>query len=1016
MTVGARNLHLSAACIIPNLTGDQAITGRLWIRGYNATMQTDLATSAYRMVAADVLRTIGSDPSTGLDNAEAASRLQRYGPNELPTVPPTPAWRRFLAQFQDPLTILLLVATVVSFIAWRIEHDSPVPYESITILAIVIFNGILGYVQESRAEQAIAALRAMSAATTRVIRNGLVCMVPTATIVPGDVLQLEEGDTIAADARIVEAIALSVAEAALTGESAPVMKDSRHIDHDAGIGDRFNMVFSGTAVAAGRGRAVVVATGAATEIGKIAGSLQQAEDEQTPLQRELARTGRMLGLIIIGIAIVISITILLVGQVRSLIGLVDVLLLAVSLAVAAVPEGLTAVTTIVLSLGMQRMALRNVIVRKLSAVETLGSTTVICTDKTGTLTKNEMTVRTVMTASGRVDLTGSGYEPYGALVHGGRPLTDHRLREEVEKTLRAACLANNAILRHDNGRWVIHGDPTEGALLVAYAKLVLQDGTEPDAHDRTTDDLERRLAAQLGELSARFPRVGEAPFTSERKLMSTAHADADRDERVMVCAKGAPDVLLARCTHERVGDEAHPLSDERRAAILAGIEQMASEALRTIGVAYRTLPRHALELPETSTGTTASPGTSPGSAGQARALSDTFEEAFVFLGVVGMIDPPRPEARGAVDVARRAGIRPIMITGDHPITAAVIAADLGIAAGTARVVRGADVQHASDATLQQWAPQVQVYARVAPEHKLRIVQALKRCGEIVAMTGDGVNDAPALKAADIGVAMGITGTDVARGASDMILTDDNFASIVAAVDEGRAIFSNIQKFLRYLLSSNIGEVMVMFFGVLLAGVIGLIPEAGSTVVVPLLAVQILWINLLTDSAPALALGVDPPHPDQMKRPPRDPRTPVITMEMWRGIFGVGAVMAIVTLLVMDWSLPGGIIARDGAANTEYARTMAFTTLVFLQLFNVFNARSDRRSALRDLRANRWIWLAVVISALLQVAVIYLPPLQQAFGTVALNATDWAVAIGASSVVLWVREVWKLIVRSAQRSR
>lgn len=964
---------------------------------------------AYRLSPVEALNAYASDAIHGLSDAEAARRLIQYGPNELPTVPPIPAWRRFLAQFQDPLTALLIVATVVSFIAWWIEHDAPVPYESLTILAIVIFNAVLGYVQESRAEQAVAALRALSAATTRVIRAGVARTIPAAMVVPGDLLQLEEGDTLAADARLIEAIALSVAEAALTGESAPVMKDSRRIEHEVGLGDRLNMVFSGTAVASGRGRALVIATGATTEIGKIAGSIQQAEDEETPLQRELARTGRVLGAIIIAIAIIISITILLVDQVRTLAGMVDVLLLAVSLAVAAVPEGLTAITTIVLSLGMQRMAGRNVIVRKLSAVETLGSTTVICTDKTGTLTKNEMMVRSVITAGGRVDFTGSGYDPAGEVHSGDAPLTDETLREEVEKTLRAACLANNAVLRREHERWIVQGDPTEGALLVAYAKLALASVESATPAEPGPAALEARLAAQLADLSTRFPRVGEAPFTSERKLMSTAHADAVRGERVMVCAKGAPDILLARCTHERVGDVTRPLDDSRRAAIMAAVEAMASEALRTIGVAYRTLPRDALEISAAVDGRRADPLAANG-VGQAATLSNEIEAAFVFLGVVGIIDPPRPEARGAVEIARRAGIRPIMITGDHPVTAAVIAADLGIAASGARTVRGAELQQADDETLRQLTREAQIYARVAPEHKLRIVRALKQNGEIVAMTGDGVNDAPALKAADIGVAMGITGTDVARGASDMILTDDNFASIVAAVDEGRAIFSNIQRFLRYLLSSNIGEVLVMFFGVVLAGVIGLTPEAGASVVVPLLAVQILWINLLTDSAPALALGVDPPHPDQMNRPPRDPRTAVITTEMWRGIFGVGIVMAVVTLLVMDWALPGGLIDRAGAPDVEYARTMAFTTLVFLQLFNVFNARSDRRSAFRDLAANYWLWVAVAVSTLLQVAVIYLPFLQQAFNTTSLGWGDWLVAVGAASTVLWIRELWKLIVR------
>ncbi len=929
-----------------------------------ATSETETR-QPYQLPVSAALAALGGDSKLGLTSEEARERLSRFGPNLLPHAPPVPAWRKFLAQFENPLTILLLVATAISFVAWLIERDTPVPYETITILAIVILNGVLGFVQENRAEQAVAALQAMAAPNARVLRDGRPQLVPTAEIVPGDILLVEEGDTIAADARVIESIALRVSEAALTGESTAVSKDNRPIEAEVGIADRSNMLFSGTAVAAGRGRAVVTATGGQTEIGRIAGSLQQTEDEQTPLQRELDRVGRLLGIAVIAIAIVISVTILLVDRVRALADMVDVLLLAVSLAVAAVPEGLTAITTIVLSLGMQRMAARNVIVRRLAAVETLGSTTVICTDKTGTLTKNEMTVRTVVVADGRVDLTGVGYEPEGEALHEGRPLADGPLRTEVRRTLRAALLANNATLVQQNGRWVVQGDPTEGALLVAAHKVGYNEA----------------------ELCERFPRIGEVPFSSERKLMSTAHEDSADDERLYVFAKGAPDVLLARCSHERVGAEAVPLTDERRSAILRSVDELAAQALRTLGVAYRTLERDAIT-------------------GQ---LSEEVENDFVFLGIVGMIDPPRPEARDAVAAALGAGIRPIMITGDHPSTASAIAAELGITEPGRPALTGAELQRLEDEALRERVREVSVYARVAPEHKLRIVRALKANGAIAAMTGDGVNDAPALKAADIGVAMGITGTDVAKGAADMVLTDDNFASIVAAVEEGRSIFANIQKFLRYLLSSNIGEVLTMFLGVVLAGVIGLVPEAGSAVVAPLLATQILWINLLTDSGPALALGVEPADPNVMRRPPRDPRSRVVTGRMWFDIVFVGAVMAIGTLLVMDWSLPGGLISAGGApeAGARYAQTMAFTTLVFFQLFNVFNARSDDRSAFRGLFSNRWLWLAVALSAALQVAVVYLPFLQEAFSTVPLRAGDWLVCVAVGSSVLWLYELLKL---------
>ena len=918
----------------------------------------------YRQPAEHVLAALDVDPVAGLPSPEARARQSRFGRNVLPEAPPVPAWRRFLAQFQDPLTILLLVATVVSFVAWLVEGDTPVPFDAIVILAIVILNGILGYVQENRAEHAVAALQAMSAPTARVLRDERVQDVPAADLVPGDVLLLEEGDTIPADARVLEAIALRVAEAALTGESVPVSKSSGPIDAEVGLADRENMLFGGTAVASGRGRAVVVETGPGTELGKIAATLQRTEEEPTPLQKELDHVGKLLGLAVIGIAIVVSATILFAQSVRTFEGLVQVLLLAVSLAVAAVPEGLTAVTTIVLSLGMQRMARRNVIVRKLSAVETLGSTTEICTDKTGTLTRNEMTVRVLVTASGRTDLTGTGYAPIGEARRDGQPLTDPAAREEVRRTLIAAALANNATLEERERGWTVLGDPTEGALIVAAQKIGM-----------TSVDL-------LG----RFARVGEVPFSSERKLMSTAHLDAEVEGTAYVLAKGAPDVLLARCTSVWAGDGERPLTPERHQAILGAVEGLAAEALRTLGVAFRVTD------PEMVSG----------------GLDAECEEELVWLGIIGMIDPPRPEAAESVQLAKAAGIRPIMITGDHPATAAAIASEIGIADSGAQAVSGPEIEQSDDDRLRETVRQCSVYARVAPEHKLRIVRALKANGRIVAMTGDGVNDAPALRAADIGVAMGITGTDVAKGAADMVLTDDNFASIVAAVEEGRSIFANIQKFLLFLLSSNVGEVLVMFLGVVLAGALGLEAGEAGGIIVPLLAVQILWINLLTDAAPALALGVEASDPGVMDRAPRDPTSSVITPLMWQQIVVIGAIMAIGTLLVLDWELPGGFI--PGTGTPDEARTLAFTTLVFYQLCNAFNARSESRSAFSRLFTNRWIWLAVASSALLQALVIYVPFLQVAFGTVPLTLGEWLVCFAVSSTVIWPIELWKLIQR------
>ena len=921
----------------------------------------------YRQAVEEVVAELGCDPRRGLSSEEARARLERYGPNELEAEKPVPAWRRFLAQFRDTLVILLLIATAVSVGLWAYERDSALPYEGLAIFAIVLLNGILGYVQESRAERAVAALRAMSAAEASVVRDGERRSVPASELVPGDVILVEEGDTIPADARLVQSTALQASEASLTGESLPVQKDVRPIEEEVGLGDRSNMLFSGTAATYGRGRAVVTATGMQTELGRIAGMLRRAEDEATPLQKELDRTGKLLGAIVLVIAAVIVATILLVEGVREPAAIFDVLILGVALAVAAVPEGLPAIVTAVLAIGVQRMARRNAIVRRLPAVETLGSATVIASDKTGTLTKNEMTVRTVVTASGRADLGGTGYAPEGELQRDGRPVNDELLRAEVERALRAADLANNATLSHDDGRWSVQGDPTEGALIVAARKV----GLAQEA------------------LDSRFERVGEVPFSSERKLMSTVHRDAEKPERLAAFAKGAPDVLLPRCSHEILGEEARPLTDERREEIRVVNERLAGEALRTLGVAFRSLPPDELD-------------------GE---VDDHIERDFVFLGLVGMIDPPRAEVRDAVDLAKGAGIRPMMITGDHPKTAAAIAQELDISA-EGRAITGSELERLPDEELEREVRESSVYARVNPEHKLRIVRALQKNGQVVAMTGDGVNDAPALKTADIGVAMGITGTDVSKEAADMVLTDDNFASIVAAVEEGRSIFANIQKFLRYLLSSNIGEVFTMFFGVLLAGLIGL-EAGGAAVALPLLATQILWINLVTDGPPALALGLDPADPAVMDRPPRPQGSGVITRRMWAGIAFVGLVMAAGTLFVLDYALPGGFI--PGSGDLPYARTMAFTTLMLFQLFNVLNARSDEQSAFHGLFDNPWLWAGVLLSLLLQFLVVYAPPLQPAFGTVGLSAGDWLLCAAVASSVLWLREFSKLVLRAVARS-
>lgn len=934
-------------------------------------MSRDLA-AAHLLTAAETMAALGTSAQHGLSGDEARARLARLGLNEVARERTIPAWRRFLDQFRDILVVLLLVATAVSVVLWAYERDTALPYESMAIFAVVLLNAAMGFVQKARAEAALAALRAMSANDAAVIRDGERRRVPASELVPGDLVIIEQGNTIPADARVIESISLLTAEAPLTGESLPVSKNSAPIADEVSLGDRSNMVFSGTAAVSGRGIVVVTQTGMRTEVGRIANMLQETGAETTPLQRELDRIGKVLGLVVVVIALVMIATIVVVEDVHGFSAIVDILILGVAIAVAAVPEGLPAVVTAVLSIGVQRMARRNAIVRHLAAVETLGSASVIASDKTGTLTRNEMTVRTVDTASGRVSFEGSGYAPHGEVRREGGGIVDGPLRSELERSLTAADRANNASLREESGRWVVEGDPTEAALLVAARKV----GLASDA------------------LRARFPRLGEIPFSSERKLMSTLHRDMETEGAKIIFTKGAPDVLLERCSRVQVGEDSLPLTADRRASIAHANESLADQALRTLGVAHRQLPKGTPMTDENGV------------------IDASLEQNLVFAGLIGMIDPPRAEAKDAVARAKGAGIRPLMITGDHPRTASVIARELGISID-GRAVSGAEIELMTEDALRQTVAEVSVYARVNPEHKLRIVKALQKLGEIVAMTGDGVNDAPALKTADIGVAMGLSGTDVSKEAADIVLADDNFATIVAAVNEGRAIFANIRKFLRYLLSSNIGEVLTMFLGVLLADRIGL-PAQHGVVVLPLLATQLLWINLVTDGAPALALGVDPAEMDLMRLPPRPTGERVITGAMWRGIFFNGLVMAAAALYVLDGSLPGGLV--DGSGDLRYAQTMTFTTLMIAQLFNVFNSRSDERSAFVGLFANQWLWGAIALSLALQAFVLYLPAMQQAFGTIGLSWRDWVRCILVASIILWMGELWKVFLRHGSPSR
>ncbi|MFD6138359.1 cation-translocating P-type ATPase [Promicromonospora sp. NPDC060271] len=917
--------------------------------------------------ADDVVRELGVDPAVGLSAAEAARRLAADGPNELRSRPPVPLWRKVLEQFRDPLVALLLVAVAISVIVWWVEGAEGVPVDAVVIAAIVVLNAVLGLVQESRAENAVAALRSMTEATSTVLRDGRRVTVRSAELVRGDVLVLAEGDAVGADARLVSATALRVQEASLTGESEAVLKDAMVLPAAAPLGDRFDMVHKGTAVAQGVGRAVVVATGMGTQMGAIARLLDATEEDATPLQREISRVSKVLGLTVIGIAVVVMVVAALVNDVRSAADLVAVLLLGVSLAVAAVPEGLPAILSVVLAVGVQTMARRNAVVKKLHSAETLGSASVIASDKTGTLTKNEMTIQRVVTASGEVVLTGVGYRPDGDVRAGpdgdGGLLTDEPLLREVTMVLGGGSLANDAQLVDEDGEWTVQGDPTEAAFLVAAHKLA-----------GTVD----RVAA--------FERRGEVPFTSERKLMS-ALVDPPGEGAWALVTKGAPDVLLGRCTAVQVGDETVPLDDELRGAALDAVERLSDRAYRTLGVAYRRVAE-----------------------GLGPERLEEHESDLVYLGVVGIIDPPRPEVTTAVAEARRAGIRVMMITGDHPVTAIRIATDLGIVERGARAVTGTELDGLDGPGLREATRTVSVYARVAPQNKLQIVDALQADGHVVAMTGDGVNDAPALKTADIGVAMGVTGTEVTKESAKMILGDDNFATIVAAVRQGRVIFDNIKKFLRYLLSSNMGEVCTVLLGVLFAEMVGLEGVAGGeAVVVPLLATQILWINLVTDSGPALAMGMDPETDDVMARPPRGMHERIIDARMWTGVLSIGLVMGVATLLTIDIFLPGGLV--EGVDSLAVARTAGFTTLVLAQLFNVFNSRSETTSAFHRMFAGRWLWGAIGLGVLLQVAVVQVPFLQVAFGTASLDLAHWGVAVAMASSVLWFDELRKLLWRA-----
>ena len=976
--------------------------------------------------SATVAAGLNTDIERGLSSEEAARRLAEFGPNELAGAPPTPKWKKFLAQFKDPLVYLLLAATAISLVAWFIERaNNPaeaeaLPFDCIVIVLILVLNAVLGYAQEAKAEQAVAALSRMAAAHATVLRDGQPISIPTAEVVPGDIVLLAEGDTVAADGRLVATAALHIAEASLTGESVPVTKNLATLAEAKALGDRTNMAFNGTSVTQGTGRLIVTATGMRTQVGKIARMLSDQKEDPTPLQKEIAFVSKVLGLAVCVIAALVLVLLAVVYGFNSTQDVIDSLLHAVSLAEAAEPEGLAAILTVVLALGVERMGNHHAIVKNLSYVETLASASVICSDKTGTLTRNEMTVQRVITPSGEIALTGTGYGITGVAttIDGGTLSDDDPRLREARHTLLVGAIANDGKLNDDG---TIVGDPTEVSLIVGARKIGDTENGQSDADQ--------------------YARVAEIPFTSDRKRMTviaqkTAGASETLDSGTLTAyAKGAPDVLLEYCTRIEENGTIRALTDADRARILADVERLSRNAYRTLGQAYRPLNASSIDaidgLERNADGALAK---------DIADQPDAIERDMIWTGMVGIIDPPRTEVRDAVAEAHGAGVRTVMITGDHPLTAARIATDLGIITaddGTASTVAnstanlippqpqaltGDQLDRLTDAEFADAVRTVSVYARVAPEHKMRIVDALQEQGEIVAMTGDGVNDAPAVKSADIGVAMGITGTEVTKESAKMILTDDNFGTIVAAVREGRSIFDNIRKFLRYLLSSNMGEVLTVFGGVLLAGFLGISEPGADSVTVPLLATQLLWINLLTDAAPAMAMGVDPSTENVMNRKPRKLADRVIDARMWSDVIVVGLLMAAVTLIGMDLYLPGGLLTDDSAMHVTHdeqivmARTMGFTILVFAQLFNALAARSADQTAFRGMFSNKWLWGAIALSIVLQLLVIYVPFLNVAFGTTPLDSHQWLECVGLAALVLVGSEIYKFVLRTVGAAR
>jgi P-type Ca2+ transporter type 2C len=948
----------------------------------------DQAKAWHTLDVEKTLSELDSDTETGLTSQQVEKRLQQYGPNELEETAGRSSWEILLDQFKNIMLVMLIAVAIISGVLDLISlqqgnADGGVPFkDTIAIMAIVILNGILGYLQESRAEKALAALKRLSSPKVRVIRNGRTIEVEGKELVPGDIMLLEAGVQVSADARLIEASNLQVREAALTGEAHAVNKQvDIHLQEDTPLGDRINLVYQGTEVVHGRGTAVVTGTGMRTELGKIAEMLQAVESEPTPLQQRMTQLGNVLvtGSLILVALVVVG------GMLKSYLDegrfngtvLQELVEVSLSMAVAVVPEGLPAVITVTLALGTQRMVRRNALIRKLPAVETLGSVTTICSDKTGTLTQNKMVVQQVATVTETLNVTGEGYTPKGEFKINGQSIQPEQY-PELQTLLLACVVCNDALLQQEapnsqsNGKgkatpnaaneWTILGDPTEGALLSLAGKGGLE-------------------KASLGR---QLKRVREFPFSSERKRMSVICegrtqnvAQQARDFPFVMFTKGSPELILERCKTYQPGNTVETLTEAQRQQILQQNNQMAGAGLRVLGFAYRPLD----SIPPESS-------------------DETTERELIWLGLVGMLDAPRSEVREAVEQCRDAGIRPIMITGDHQLTAQAIAQDLGIAQPGDRALSGQELQRMSQEELEREVEHVSIYARVSPEHKLRIVQALQSRGKFTAMTGDGVNDAPALKQADIGIAMGITGTDVSKEASDMVLLDDNFATIVHAVEEGRVVYTNIRRFIKYILGSNIGEVLT----IAAAPIIGL----GG---VPLSPLQILWMNLVTDGLPALALAVEPPEPDVMKRPPFSPRESIFARGLGSYMVRIGIVFAIISIALMVWAYNYTDPANGYTGDRDTWKTIVFTSLCIAQMGHALSVRSVSRLMIEvNPFSNPYLLWAVLVTTALQLALVYVPPLQAFFGTNPLTLTELAICLGFSSLLfVWV-ELEKLFFR------